>query len=126
MPDEQLDDYRQWLDNDRRLRELVAELEALTLAIADTARASANHPVNTPKAVARRCLTCGQPGHQCQSPQVTVKCEDLTSHARPSANAAGQVCTSKTSTLHRATPLRLTRASAVIKETLRASAKATY
>jgi hypothetical protein len=28
--------------------------------------------------VARRCLTCGQPGHQCQSPQVTAKCEDLT------------------------------------------------
>jgi hypothetical protein len=35
VPDEQLDDYRQWLDNDRRLRALVAELEALTLAIAD-------------------------------------------------------------------------------------------
>jgi hypothetical protein len=33
--DDQLDDYRQWLDNDRRLRDLVAELEALTLAIAD-------------------------------------------------------------------------------------------
>jgi hypothetical protein len=33
--DDQLDDYRQWLDNDRRLRALVAELEALTLAIAD-------------------------------------------------------------------------------------------
>jgi hypothetical protein len=35
VPDDQLDDYRQWLDNDRRLRALVAELEALTLAIAD-------------------------------------------------------------------------------------------
>jgi hypothetical protein len=35
VPDEQLDDYRQWLDNHRRLRALVAELEALTLAIAD-------------------------------------------------------------------------------------------
>ena len=35
VPDEQLDDYRQWLDNDRRLRALIAELEALTLAIAD-------------------------------------------------------------------------------------------
>jgi len=42
------------------------------------------------------------------------------------ANSAGQVCTSKTSTLHRATPLRWTRASAVIKGTWRASAKATY
>jgi hypothetical protein len=35
VPDEQLDDYRQWLDNHRRLRALVAELEALTLAVAD-------------------------------------------------------------------------------------------
>jgi hypothetical protein len=35
VPDEQLDDYRQWLDNHRRLRALVAELEDLTLAIAD-------------------------------------------------------------------------------------------
>jgi hypothetical protein len=35
VPDDQLDDYRQWLDNPRRLRARVAELEALTLAIAD-------------------------------------------------------------------------------------------
>jgi len=35
VPDEQVADYRQWIDNDRRLRALVAELEALTLAIAD-------------------------------------------------------------------------------------------
>ena len=35
VPDDQLDDYRQWLDNHRRLRALAAELEALTLAIAD-------------------------------------------------------------------------------------------
>jgi hypothetical protein len=38
VPDSQLGDYRQWLDNHRRLRELVAELETLTLAIADTSR----------------------------------------------------------------------------------------
>ena len=49
-----------------------------------------------------------------------------TSHARLPANSACQVCTSKTSTSHCATPLRLTRASAVIKGTWRASAKATY
>jgi len=35
VPDGQLDDYRQWLGNYRRLRALVAELETLTLAIAD-------------------------------------------------------------------------------------------
>src|SRR5260370_7185539 len=34
VPDEQLDDYRQWLDNHRRLPALIAQLEALTLAIA--------------------------------------------------------------------------------------------
>ena len=42
VPDDQLADYRQWLDNHRRLRALVAELEDLTLAIADAEpRASA-------------------------------------------------------------------------------------
>jgi hypothetical protein len=35
VPDDQVADYRQWLDNHRRLRELVAELEDLTLAVAD-------------------------------------------------------------------------------------------
>jgi hypothetical protein len=35
VPDHQLNDYRQWIDNHRRLRALVTELEALTLAIAD-------------------------------------------------------------------------------------------
>ena len=35
VPDDQVDDYRQWLDNHRRLRELVAELEDITLAVAD-------------------------------------------------------------------------------------------
>jgi hypothetical protein len=44
VPDDQLDDYRQWLDNDRRLRALVAELEALTLAIADADPKSKRRP----------------------------------------------------------------------------------
>jgi hypothetical protein len=35
LSDDQLDDYRQWLDNERRLKALIAELEALSLAIAD-------------------------------------------------------------------------------------------
>jgi hypothetical protein len=35
VPDDQVDDYQQWIDNHRRLRELVAELEDLTLAVAD-------------------------------------------------------------------------------------------
>ena len=35
VPDDQVADYRQWIGNHRRLRELVAELEDLTLAVAD-------------------------------------------------------------------------------------------
>jgi hypothetical protein len=40
VPDEQVDDYRQRIDNDRRLRDLVADLEDLTLAIADASLSS--------------------------------------------------------------------------------------
>jgi hypothetical protein len=43
VPDDQVDDYRQWIDNHRRLRELVAELEDLTLAVAD------QHPGRHPR-----------------------------------------------------------------------------
>ena len=44
VSDDQLDDYRQWLDNHRRLRALVAELEALTLAIADNGPRARRRP----------------------------------------------------------------------------------
>ena len=44
VPDEQVADYRQWLDNDRRLRALVAELEALTLTIADAGTQAKRRP----------------------------------------------------------------------------------
>jgi hypothetical protein len=44
VPDDQLDDYRQWLDNHRKLRALVAELEALTLAIADAGQRAGPRP----------------------------------------------------------------------------------
>jgi hypothetical protein len=46
ISDEQLDDYRQWLDNDRKLRALVAELEALTLAIADAGPRGKRRPAS--------------------------------------------------------------------------------
>jgi hypothetical protein len=46
VPDEQLDDYRQWIDNHRRLRALVAELEALTLAVADADPRRKRQPVS--------------------------------------------------------------------------------
>jgi len=35
LTDDQLADYQPWFDNHRRLRELIAELEALSQAIAD-------------------------------------------------------------------------------------------
>jgi hypothetical protein len=35
LTDDQLTDYGPWFDNRRRLRELIAELEALSLAIAE-------------------------------------------------------------------------------------------
>jgi hypothetical protein len=35
LTDDQLADYAPWFDNHKRLRELIAELEALSLAIAD-------------------------------------------------------------------------------------------
>jgi hypothetical protein len=44
LSDDQLDDYQQWFDNDRRLRALIAELEALSLAIADTDPRSKRRP----------------------------------------------------------------------------------
>jgi hypothetical protein len=35
MSDEQLADYGPWIDNERQLRALVAEMEALSLAIVE-------------------------------------------------------------------------------------------
>jgi Family of unknown function (DUF6788) len=49
VPDDQLDDYRHWLDNHRRLRALVAELEALTLAIADAGTRAKRRPAASPR-----------------------------------------------------------------------------
>jgi hypothetical protein len=47
VPDDQLDDYRQWLDNHRRLRALISELEALTLAISDADARGKRRPAVT-------------------------------------------------------------------------------
>jgi hypothetical protein len=56
VPADQLDDYRQWLDNHRRLRALIAELEALTLDIAD-AGTQARHRPATPARHTRQTTT---------------------------------------------------------------------
>lgn len=47
VPDDQVDHYRQWIDNHRRLRELVAELEDLTLAVADESSGHQARPRRT-------------------------------------------------------------------------------
>ncbi len=86
VADDQLDDYRHWLDNHRRLRALVAELEALTLAIADTDPRAKRRPAAPPatpgkpshNTVAAPRLTCGHARDQRPLPQVTAKREDLT------------------------------------------------
>ena len=44
LSDDQLADYQPWLDNQRRLRSLIAELEALSLAIADADPRSKRRP----------------------------------------------------------------------------------
>ena len=41
---DQLADYQPWLDNSRRLRELLGELERLTLGIVEAELRSADHP----------------------------------------------------------------------------------
>ena len=84
VPDDQVDDYRQWLDNHRRLRELVTELEDLTLAVADQRSGyqprrppnPANQP-HSPVDAAR--LTRGHHPHKRAFPQVRPRCEGLTS-----------------------------------------------
>jgi hypothetical protein len=88
VPDNQVDNYRQWLDNHRRLRELITELEDLTLAVADersghqartrrtrqTPAEPGKHPHNT---VDPALLTRGRNVKERTSPQVKPKCESL-------------------------------------------------
>ena len=82
VPDDQVEDYRQWLDNHRRLRELVTELEQLTLAVADQNAgrdARAAKPGRTPhNTVDAARLTRGHAPDQPASAQVKPKCEGLT------------------------------------------------
>ena len=57
LTDEQWSDYELWFDNARRLRELLAELEALSLAVVEadprstrrTGRRSTPDPVDKPR-----------------------------------------------------------------------------
>ena len=126
LTDAELADWQSLFDNARKLRTLLAQLQDLTLAIIEGQPSQGPITQTGQNPVGSARLTCGRGRRQPSSAQLSAKREDLTSYARLPANSACQVCTSKTSTLHRAAPLRLIRASAVIKETLRASAKVTY
>jgi hypothetical protein len=93
LSDDQLADYGPWFDNHRRLRELVAELEELSLAIAEadprwnrqphrTARPRPAQPAEPeqqpPDSVDSARLTCGQPSRQATFPQLSPKRKDVT------------------------------------------------
>jgi hypothetical protein len=78
-------DYQPWIDNDRRLRELLAQLETLGAAAFDAdprrerrARRPAQPEPYPPDSVGSARLTCGQPSAQNPFPQVRPKREDVT------------------------------------------------
>ena len=97
LTDDQLADYGPWFDNHRRLRELIAELEELSLAIAEAdprwnrsanspARARSGQPAEPeprpPDSVGSARLTCGQPSSQTPFAQLRPKREDVSRSER--------------------------------------------
>jgi hypothetical protein len=83
-------DYQAWIDNDRRLRDLLARLEALGAAAFDAdprwERRPRTRPGQPPEperqppdSVGSARLTCGQPPTQPSYAQLRAKREDLTS-----------------------------------------------
>ena len=91
LTDDQLADYGPWFGNHKRLRELITELEEISLAIAENdprwkrqpgppgARAAPPEPEQQPPhRVADARLTCGQPSTGLLFTQVSPKREHLT------------------------------------------------
>jgi hypothetical protein len=92
LTDDQLAGHGPWFGNHRRLRELTAELEALSLAIAEAdppgtasqaagrerGHRAAEPERQPPDSVGSARLTCGQHPSQTPSAQVSPKREDLT------------------------------------------------
>ena len=72
---DQHDDYQPWIDNDRRLRELLTRLEALGAAALEADPRWDRQPAKTN--VGNPRLTCGQPSRQAPSSQASPKREDL-------------------------------------------------
>jgi hypothetical protein len=90
-------DYAPWIDNDRRLRELLARLEALGTAAFDADPRWERQPARRPRTrpgqppeperpppdrVGGACLTCGRHAGHSPFAQVSPKREDLSSSAR--------------------------------------------
>jgi hypothetical protein len=69
-------DYQPWIDNDRRLHELLARLEALGAAAFEADPRWERKPAKTNVGSAR--LTCGQPPAAAHRTQVSPKREDHT------------------------------------------------
>ena len=80
-------DYQAWIDNDRRLRDLLARLETLGTAAFDAdprwerqaRRPASRTGTKSPDSVGNARLTCGQHPSQTPSAQVSPKREDLSS-----------------------------------------------
>jgi uncharacterized protein DUF6788 len=72
---EQNRDYTAWIDNDRRLRELLARLEALGTAAFEADPRWHRQAAKTN--VGPRRLTCGQPSSQALFAQLSPKREDV-------------------------------------------------
>jgi hypothetical protein len=91
---EQHRDYQAWVDNDRRLRELLTRLEALGAAAFDAdprwerqaRRPASRTGTKPPDNVGDARLTCGQLSTHATFPQVSPKREDL-SRGRPSGRS---------------------------------------
>jgi hypothetical protein len=89
LTDGQHHDYQAWIDNDRRLRDLLTRLEALGAAAFEAdprwERRPGTRPGQPPEPERRPpdrvdgdCLTCGRPSNQTPFAQANPKREDLT------------------------------------------------
>jgi Family of unknown function (DUF6788) len=77
---EQNRDYTAWIDNDRRLRELLARLEALGTAAFEADPRWHRQAAKTN--VGPRRLTCGQPSSQALFAQLSPKREDVSTSSQ--------------------------------------------
>jgi hypothetical protein len=87
LSDDQHRDYQPWIDNDHRLHQLLARLEALGTAAFEadprwhqrgrTSPAAPEPERKPPDSVGSACLTCGQPASHPTFAQVSAKREDL-------------------------------------------------